>query len=892
MESAKEYLAKNDRNAAVIQLKTALQKKPDYAEARFLLGKALLETGDIASAEKELRKAAELKYPLDQIAPPLARAVLFRGAYRKVIDEFGKTEVTSPLSKAEFQTTLGQAWLGLGNAEAARASFAQAQAAIPNYPMAVLGEARFKVLQGDVQGANALVEGALARSPDLIEGWLFKGDLARAQGRLDDALAAYRKALEIRPTYVAALSRIVSVLLLQGKTDEAGKQLDALKMVAPKHPQTLYLRALLNLREKKYPAAREAVQQFLRAWPDNVQGLMLSASIDYDLRSFAQAEAELQRVLQRVPTEKLARVMLVRTYIQSGQPARAQDALKPLLEAGDEDSDILTLAGEVFTRNGDHSQAARYFAKAAALDPKNSGKRTSLALSRIAASNNEQAFHDLQDAAAADSGIRADLALIAASTSKGRYDMAMDAIAALEKKPPGKALANNLRGSVLVAKGDTAGARKSFEQAAAQDPADFTAASNLANLDLADQKPVEAKKRFEAVLAKDPKNTSALLALAELRARTGAAPAEVVALIGKAVTADPTNTAPRLALITYYMNAKEPRKAVAAAQDALAAMPDRAELLYAAGQAQQAAGDSNQAAKSYSKLAQVRPGSPLPYMKEAEAQIANKDYDGALQSLRKALEIKPDLLDAQRALVAVYFLKDRVDDALGVARDVQKQRPTEAIGYVLEGDIYASKKQWTEAVNVYRKGLSRTANTDLAAKTAAAMNSAGKVSEADTFASAWVKDHPKDTRFRAFLAESAVVKGDFATAVRQYKLILEVTPDDAVVLNNLAWASGELKDPKAVSYAEKANRLVPDNPAFLDTLGVLLVANGEMKRGVESLQRATALAPNAPALRFNLARALLKDGQKEAAKKELEILAKLGDKFPGHAEVTKLKEGL
>ena len=45
--SSKEFLAINDSKAAVIQLKNALQKDPNLGEARFLLGKALFESGDI-----------------------------------------------------------------------------------------------------------------------------------------------------------------------------------------------------------------------------------------------------------------------------------------------------------------------------------------------------------------------------------------------------------------------------------------------------------------------------------------------------------------------------------------------------------------------------------------------------------------------------------------------------------------------------------------------------------------------------------------------------------------------------------------------------------------------------------------------------------------------------
>src|SRR3712207_677150 len=70
LASGKDYLAKNDRSAAIIQLKNALQQNPKLAEARFLLGKTLLDTGDIPGGEKELRKALELNYPAEEAVPP------------------------------------------------------------------------------------------------------------------------------------------------------------------------------------------------------------------------------------------------------------------------------------------------------------------------------------------------------------------------------------------------------------------------------------------------------------------------------------------------------------------------------------------------------------------------------------------------------------------------------------------------------------------------------------------------------------------------------------------------------------------------------------------------------------------------------------------------------
>ena len=562
---AKESLAKHDRNAAVIHLKSALQVEPDNAEARLLLGNALLEQGDPVSAEKELRRARDLKLPDDRVVPTLARAMIVMNEPRKVIEEFGQVKLGTPEARADLAAALAQANMITGNSETARNLYAQALKEVPGHAAATLGEALVAANSGDRAGAMKMVESVIAKSPNVAEAWHLKGDIAAAQGQADDAIAAYRKSLELRPEQLLAHVRIASIHIQQGKTQEAGEQVAAMKKLAPRHPQTLYLQALLAFREKNYTAAREAIQLQLRAAPDNLSGLVLAGSIEYSLGSYGQAEVVLQKALAQAPKHNVARMMLVNTYLRNGQAAKAMDTMKPLLEEGSENANVLALAGEVYMRNGLTAEAEKVFAKSAQLDPKDTNKRTALALTHLSSGDADRGYRELEQAAADDPGIRADLALIATNTQQRRWDAALKAIDDVEKKQPDKALPHSLRGAVYAAKGDNAAARKSFERALQVEPTDFAATASLARLDLNDKKPDDARKRFEGLLAKDPKNTRALLAVADLRSQAGGSTDEVAALIGKAVAADPTSVVARVALISYYLRSKEPKKAVAAA---------------------------------------------------------------------------------------------------------------------------------------------------------------------------------------------------------------------------------------------------------------------------------------------------------------------------------------
>src|SRR6478752_3113740 len=130
--SAKKYLAESNPKSAIIQLKSALQKEPDNAEARFLLAQALLDGGDPVNAETEARKARELKYPDDAVVPLLARAMVQRDQPRTAVNEFGARKLGTPAARADLAASLALAQLRLGDKAAAERLVADAAREAPD----------------------------------------------------------------------------------------------------------------------------------------------------------------------------------------------------------------------------------------------------------------------------------------------------------------------------------------------------------------------------------------------------------------------------------------------------------------------------------------------------------------------------------------------------------------------------------------------------------------------------------------------------------------------------------------------------------------------------------------------------------------------------------------
>lgn len=136
------------------------------------------------------------------------------------------------------------------------------------------------------------------------------------------------------------------------------------------------------------------------------------------------------------------------------------------------------------------------------------------------------------------------------------------------------------------------------------------------------------------------------------------------------------------------------------------------------------------------------------------------------------------------------------------------------------------------------------------------------------------------------------MKGESAQAISQYQDILKIEPGQLAALNNLALLYQRDNDPRARSLAEQASQLAPDNPAILDTLGWVLLQQGEIKTGSDIIHKAAQAAPGNPEIRYHLAVALARTGEIDRARKELQALLDSGLPFSQSAQARALLETL
>ncbi|MGL1834742.1 XrtA/PEP-CTERM system TPR-repeat protein PrsT [Rhodocyclaceae bacterium SMB388] len=889
--SAKDFLARNDINAASIQLKNAIQKDGSLVEARFLLGKVYLEQGNIPGALRELRRASDAGYPEVEVVPLLSRAMVLSGDFDGVIAAFSERELGDAAAQARLLANVGDAHLAKANVEEARTFYEAAHQQNPQDVMALVGLARAKLFGGDLDGALADADTALALKPDTHEAHALKADVYAAQNQPDEAVAALEAAIKAEPRAPAYHLALISYLLQLERIDDAERRLADMIEVAPRDPSTLYLRAFVDLRRDRVIEARDGIEEVLRLLPGHLPAELLAGSIYLRLNDHVRAQAHLERVLARAPGQPLARRLMAASLLARGETVRARELVEPLLGPGTDDPVTMTLAGQIFLATGDFEQASDYFARVSTANPEDVQALTRLGVARYAAGDVEQALADLENASGLDARLaQPDVALILVYLRNREFDKAAEALEELERKEPDNPQTHNLKGGLMIARQEIDGARLAFERALELDPGFVTALINLARLDLAQGRSDDAKQRFEGMIARDPSNPNPYLLLAQVQAQTGSPPADVRATLERAVAANPTARAPKVAMARHLLENNEATRARTLAQELVAAQPDEPNGLTVLAQAQMSTGERQQAVSTLNRLVRVQTQAPGPLVALADAQRATGDIVGTEQSLRRALALRPDLVAAHQRLIAVLLETQRPADALTVARQVQSLLPNSALGYMLEGDVQATAGNWAQAISPFERALERSPNAGVAVKLHRAQLRADKLDDAAKTAQTLLERQPQDVVMRTYLAEYALAQGRLEEAEGLYRRIIEIQPNNALAFNNLAWVAGRLKQPDAIPLAQRALALAPENPAILDTLGMLQMEQGDHEHGLANLRKAVDTAPNQPALRLNLARSYIEVDRKADAGRELDEVIRLAPEGTAmHSEATRLK---
>ncbi|HEY2986144.1 MAG TPA: XrtA/PEP-CTERM system TPR-repeat protein PrsT [Candidatus Binatia bacterium] len=887
VQRARDFQAQGKLESAVIELRNALQQNPKNAEARLRLGEIYVDVGLGEQAELELNKAKELGSNADVLKVPMGRALLLRGLYQRVVSEIQPGPKSPPGDIPRILELQGRAQLGLRHFDEGCKLFVESAEKDPQYVPSYWGMARCAAVRGKLDEARANLEKALKLDEKNSSTWALVGDLERALQKLPEAEAAYSNAVKYNGSNIDALLGRASARIDANKLEEANQDVDAAARIAGDHPIVNQMRGVVQYKQGKYAAAETSFQKVLKADPNYLAAVLWLGLANFAQGNFEQASKQFSQFTRTVRSVRV-QALLALAQVKLGRGGDAEESLKVLRNVDIKDPQSLALVATTYMSLGDTDLAAAYMAKAVEQKPEAADLRVGLARTLAKKGERSQAIEELQSAIQLDPGmVNAQAMLIQNLLRTGQLDRALAAVEALEKKQPQNPITFNLKGAVYLTRNDIAAARRNFEQALALKPDYIEAAMNLAQLDLLEKNPDAARRRLQGVLDKDKNNVQAMIALAGVAA-AARQDAEYVSWLERAAKADPSAVRPRLLLTNYYLKKNDLRKALEMAAAAQSADPKNPQALDLLGTVQLASGEKENAVSTFGRLVRVATRSPVAHYKLATAQAAAESTSAARSSLNRALALRPDYWDAEMLLVSLELNAGRHAEALKIARQMQKQRPDSASGFMLQGDALMAQKQYGPALDAYQKALAINRTGLLAVKVHQALSASGRAQEADRRLIAWLKDQPADVGVRTYLAQTYIKGGHNKQAIEQYELVLQMDPKNARALNDLAWLYQQEKDPRSLATAEQAYQLSPENAEIMDTLGWILVERGETSRAAELLKKAVEKAPASTSIRYHWAAALAKSGDVTRARQELGDLLTKNKKFPQRQEAQAL----
>jgi tetratricopeptide (TPR) repeat protein len=249
------------------------------------------------------------------------------------------------------------------------------------------------------------------------------------------------------------------------------------------------------------------------------------------------------------------------------------------------------------------------------------------------------------------------------------------------------------------------------------------------------------------------------------------------------------------------------------------------------------------------------------------------DFDKALPLLRHVVDDQPGYQEGALLLAAAQESAGHADDAIGTLERTLQVNPDFYRGQLRLAETYERAERWPQAAQGFERALALNAkNTSLIPRRAVALINAGQAAEARSILQKLIDGSATpDPAMVYLLAEAQRADHDLPAAEATARKLLAARPDDVRALHVLSLIQQERGDVKA---AEGTLRdLVtrdPQDANALNSLGYLLAERGDrLDEAVQLLQRALKIDPGNPSFLDSLGWAYFQQGRLDQADQPL-----------------------
>jgi tetratricopeptide (TPR) repeat protein len=278
--------------------------------------------------------------------------------------------------------------------------------------------------------------------------------------------------------------------------------------------------------------------------------------------------------------------------------------------------------------------------------------------------------------------------------------------------------------------------------------------------------------------------------------------------------------------------------------------------------------------------------------------VQTRAFEKAIPPLRRVIDEQPGYSEAAWLLATALENTGQPEDAIQVLGVALQFNPRFFRGQLRIAELNEKLGRWNEAAEGYARAqkLNARAGDELAPRRAAALINAGKAEDARDLlktlaaasqdvavlylyavaqrqsddlvgAEATAKRlrelAPTDPRGMYVLAQILEAKGDAAGAEASLRELLVRDPQDATALNYLGYMFAErgARLDEAVDLVQRALKIEPDNPSFLDSLGWAYFQQGRLELADRPLTDAAAKLPASSVVQDHLGDLRFKQGR-------------------------------